>query len=133
MKKTYQGSCHCGRVRFSAAIDFAAAGTSRCNCSLCTKTRLWKVFVGPADLQVLQGDETLVDYRFGSQHVRHRFCGGCGVKLFGSGGEGDQAFVAINVAALDDAVPEDLLSGPLTLQDGRHDDWAHAPADVRLF
>src|SRR4028119_641480 len=104
MRKTYHGSCHCGTVRFECKLDLSA-GTSKCNCTFCTKTRFWKAFVGADEFRILRGEGALSDYRFGSNIIHHLFCGRCGVTPFGSGEmeELGGAFYAVNVACLDDA------------------------------
>jgi len=65
MKKTFNGSCHCGAVRFECEVDLAQ-GTSKCNCSICTKARFWKVIVKADAFRLEQGVEALSDYQFGS-------------------------------------------------------------------
>jgi hypothetical protein len=49
MTKTYHGACHCGAVTFEAAIEFEKR-TTRCNCTICTKSRFWFAIVQPDDL-----------------------------------------------------------------------------------
>lgn len=129
MRRLYKGSCHCGRVRFECEVDLAA-GTSKCNCSICTKGRFWKAIVTAEAFWLLQGEEVLSDYRFGSGGVHHLFCSRCGIKPFGKGylEELGGVFYAINVACLDDVSPEEWAHAPVRYEDGRHDNWEAAPA-----
>ena len=68
MRKTYYGSCHCGAVRFECEIDLAAADTSRCNCSICARTRYWKTLVKAEDFRLLQGADALAEYSSARTH-----------------------------------------------------------------
>lgn len=129
MMKTYHGSCHCGAVRFECDLDLAK-GTSKCNCSVCAKQRFWKAIVMASSFRLKQGMEALSDYQFGRHVIHHLFCSRCGTKPFGRanvnelGGE----FYAVNVACLDNAMPEELAAAPVQYEDGRHDRWDAAPA-----
>lgn len=121
----YTGRCHCGAVHFEAEADLEA-GTVRCNCSICARTRFWLAFVPAGRFRLLAGEDKLADYRFGAQRIRHRFCTVCGVKPFGMMADGSG--VAVNVACLEGLAPERLAALPVTYVDGAHDHWDAAPA-----
>lgn len=134
MKKTYQGSCHCGDVRFACDIDLSE-GTSKCNCSICAKTRFWKTIARADAFRLLQGGDRLADYQFGSHSIHHYFCCRCGVKTFGKGHMEELGgdFYAVNLACLDNATPEELAAAPVRYEDGRNNKWESAPAETRYL
>jgi hypothetical protein len=135
-KTTYQGACHCGEVAFETKIDFNK-GTTRCNCSVCTKSRFWFVIVPPEDFKLEKGESRQSDYTGippgkSEFHLHYRSCKTCGVRTFAEGIGGK--FYAVSIAALESIEPEaDQLVRSLKYQGGRHDDLKHPPADTRLL
>lgn len=137
MMKTYTGSCHCGEVRFECDLDLAA-GTRKCNCTFCYKTRFWKAFARGNTFRLLQGEEFLSDYRgpdslWPEGNVHHYFCSRCGVRPFSRGylEEFGGWFHCVNVACFDNATDEELAAAPVQYEDGKHDNWNLAPAETR--
>lgn len=126
-QRTLTGRCHCGAVQFAAEAD-PEAGTFRCNCSICARTRMWLVFTPLSGFRLTAGEQHLTDYRFGAERIRHRFCAMCGVKPFGMTDDG----VALNVACLDGLAPDDLAALPVTYLDGARDCF-DAPPSVTAY
>ena len=140
MKKTYQGSCHCGSVKFECDIDLSG-GTTRCNCSFCRKARFWMTFVKIDAFRLVQGSDVLSDY----QHTLNgkpepflhlTFCSRCGIRPFSKGGylpSMESEFYAVNVACLDNATDEELGRAPIHFADGRADAWHKSSEATRYL
>jgi hypothetical protein len=135
----YHGSCHCQAVRYEATFDLAA-GSNRCNCSLCSKARAWFLFVRGENFKLLAGEDLLGTYEWvpagrNAPGLSYRFCSRCGIRVFATGelAQLGGRFHAIHVPTLDDVDREQLASAPLNYIDNAHDRPDRAPADTRLM
>jgi hypothetical protein len=128
-KKTFHGSCDCGKVRFEVKLDLNA-GTFKCNCTSCTKWRFWPAIATPVDLTMISGEKDLTE--FGEpQGNRNYFCKHCGIKPFGRGRTPDgQEIVGVSLASLDDLDPREWALAPVKYIDGRNDRWDREPEFV---
>ena len=121
MLKTYQGSCHCGAVRFEADLDLTQS-TYRCNCSICRRTRFWPAVARADGFRLLAGEAELTQYVFHSRKNQHYFCRHCGVRPFGIGTETPIGpMYGVNVGCLTDLDEAELARLPITYVDGRND------------
>ncbi len=98
--KTYEGSCHCGKVRYKATT--ALEEVVECNCSMCGRSGTILAFVTPDKFESLSGEDALTDYQFNRKAIHHLFCSTCGIKPYARGiGPGGAQMVAVNVRCLD--------------------------------
>lgn len=138
--RQYKGSCHCGKVKYEAQIDFTQ-GTTRCNCTFCTKNRYWSVMAKPENFKLLSSEDCLTDYSRGKtgtfsltreleEYACHLpFCKSCGTRTFSVANipEMGGKYVSIVVASLDDVDFREAMKAPMHYADGRSDDWMAEP------
>jgi len=104
-RRPYNGSCHCGQIKYILWATFPppqqqaripAPNTVRaykCNCTLCHKASIFHirlpsapddfVLVTPLDIKELG------DYRCNGGSIRWLFCKNCGVRCFSFDGQGE--------------------------------------------
>jgi hypothetical protein len=120
--RSYDGSCHCGAVRFKLEADLSKGG-SHCNCSICTKIAPTGHTAKPSAFTLVAGEDALSTYQWGSKMSTRYFCKHCGVHCFGRGHleqlGGD--FVSVNLNCLDGV---DVSTLPINYWDGRHNNWS---------
>ncbi|OEZ49438.1 MULTISPECIES: GFA family protein [unclassified Duganella] len=111
----YQGSCHCGNVKFEAEGEITSAMS--CNCSMCQRkgTLMW--FVPRPSMHLLTPDANASTYLFNKHLIKHRFCPTCGISPYSEGvAPNGDAMAAINIRCIEGI---DLESIPVTHYDGR--------------
>jgi hypothetical protein len=115
---TYDGSCHCGRVRFrvTAALDRLVD----CNCSVCTRKGFVHLIVAPEQFELVAGSDELALYQFNTKAARHQFCRVCGIHPFYVP-RSDPDKIDVNVRCLEGVELSTLTIAPF---DGRH--WEEA-------
>lgn len=121
----HRGACHCGAVRFEVEAPERLVALD-CNCSICTKSGYLHLIVPRARFRIVQGEDALATYTFGTGVAQHYFCKTCGIKPFyvpRSNPDG----IDVNVRCVE-PVPDDIDVQPF---DGRN--WEQsAPAIAAL-
>ncbi len=80
MTGTFEGGCHCGRVRFRVTADLDRV--TYCNCSLCGMKGFLHLIVPPEQFELVGGEDNLTTYQFNTKVAKHTFCKHCGVHPF---------------------------------------------------
>jgi hypothetical protein len=97
--RTYHGSCHCGRVKFT--VNTVVDKVIVCNCSICSKKGVLHHRVAPEQFNLVEGSDKLSLYQFGTREAKHYFCSSCGIHPFSNPRSAPGMF-SINVRCLDD-------------------------------
>ena len=121
MLKTYEGGCHCGRVRFRIQVDLENSTVGECNCSICTKKGILHIGVTCEQLEILCGAEDLTTYQFNTGIAKHTFCRHCGMHPFYVP-RSDPEDYSVNARCLDDFDTVEMR--PRRLFDGQN--WEEA-------
>ena len=109
---TYQGSCHCGRVRFE--IDATLDHVRVCDCSVCKRRGALIHRVEEQDFRLHTPIEDLRVYTFNTHTARDYFCATCGILPFRRPRTAPEAW-GINVRCLEgvdfDVIPVKRVFG----------------------
>jgi hypothetical protein len=112
---TYQGGCHCGKIKFEVEGDIAQV--MECNCSHCSRKGYLLWFAPREKLKLLTPEADLAAYTFNKHVIQHHFCPRCGCAPFGFGKDpSGAATAAVNVRCLEGIEPAKLKVIPV---DGR--------------
>jgi len=80
MKKTYRGSCHCGKIRFE--VDAEIDHVRVCDCSICHQRGALNYRVSEKDLRLFTPLSELSVYEWNTKLAKDYFCPVCGILPF---------------------------------------------------
>ena len=112
----YQGSCHCGEIRFEA-LDQPEQLVD-CNCSLCRRIAALWGHMEKSAFQVL-GEGSTIEYVHGDKTLTLHTCSSCGCTTHWIGISPESESVGVNFRMCD---PEIIRSFPIRKFDGA-DTW----------
>jgi len=98
--QTYNGSCHCGRVRFE--VDIETESVRICDCSICHKRGALNVRVRAEHIRIHTPLEDLSLYKWHTRVAKDYFCPDCGILPFRRPRTAPELWT-INARCLDDA------------------------------
>jgi hypothetical protein len=140
-KQTFTGSCHCGFVKYKAALPVTDPPVAnRCNCTICLKQGFTGVDVAPDEFTLIspQSLDEVKDYwryQEKSKDIHKYFCDKCGIHFYNKGkielGGTVQEFAHINILTLDQ--PQEgleLSKFKIYYVDGRNDNWMAGTREV---
>jgi hypothetical protein len=112
MKKTYRGSCHCGKIRFE--IDTDLDHVRVCDCSMCRRRGALLHRVDEGSFRLLSPLSDLALYQWHTKTAKDYFCPTCGIQPFRRPRTAPDQW-SINVRCLEgvdlDALPVRLTHG----------------------
>ena len=109
---SYQGSCHCGAVRFTAKLADGFRSVRRCTCSYCRMRGAVAVSADLDGIEITQGAELLSVYQFNTNTAKHYFCSRCGIYTHHQRRSNPRQY-GVNVACLERVSPFDFHEIPV--------------------
>ncbi len=111
----YQGSCHCGAIKFSFEAEPFTGGV-RCNCSFCSKRGTMVHLVSGEKFRSEVTEGALGTYQFGRRQAKHHFCRHCGVSTYSETERWPGQYI-VNLGCVDRV---DTFALETRVFDGRH-------------
>ena len=119
MKRTYSGTCHCGRVKFEVDADIDHVRV--CDCSICRRRGALLHRVDEGDLRILTPLADLTLYQWNTRTAKDYFCPVCGILPFRRPRTAPDKW-SVNVRCLDGV---DLAAIPVKYVHGSKLDTVH--------